>query len=130
MENKMATDIFQRIQVGLDEKLHNVTDFLETASEDEKDVCICDEEQEVQEHIEIIDTSLEKLDDHTLGICEVCHGIVDESLLEMDYTASVCLDHYSDDERRRLESELEMSQVVQRALLPQRTPMISGVEIA
>src|SRR5574342_227883 len=48
----------------------------------------------------------------------------------MDYTAHVCLDHYSDEERQRLESELELSQVVQRALLPQRAPRISGVEIA
>jgi sigma-B regulation protein RsbU (phosphoserine phosphatase) len=126
----MATDIFQRIQVGLDEKLQNVTEFLETASETEKDVCICDEEQEVQEHIHVIDASLEKLEDHVLGICGVCHEVVDESLLEMDYTASVCLDHYSDDERRRLEYELELSQVVQRALMPQRAPIISGLEIA
>jgi phosphoserine phosphatase RsbU/P len=130
MENKMATDIFQRIQVGLDEKLHNVTEFLETASEIEKDVCICDEEQDVQEHIEVIDASLEKLDDHMLGICEICHGVVDHSLLEMDYTSAVCLDHYSDDERRRLEYELELSQVVQRALLPQRAPTIAGMDIA
>lgn len=126
----MAIDIFQRIQVGLDEKLHNVTAFLETASETEKDICICDEEQEVQDHIEVLDASLEKLEDHTLGICEVCHGVVDDSLLEMDYTSAVCLDHYSADERRRLEAELELSQVVQRALMPQRMPIISGVDIA
>jgi sigma-B regulation protein RsbU (phosphoserine phosphatase) len=48
----------------------------------------------------------------------------------MDYTACVCLDHYSEDERRRLESELELSQIVQRALMPQRAPVISGVEVA
>lgn len=126
----MATDIFQRIHVSLDEKLQNVTEFLETASEAEKDVCICDEEEEVQEHLQVIDVSLEKLEDHTLGICEVCHGEVDHSLLEMDYTSAVCLDHYSADERRRLEAELELSQVVQRALLPQRVPFISGVDIA
>jgi sigma-B regulation protein RsbU (phosphoserine phosphatase) len=55
---------------------------------------------------------------------------VDAQLLEMDYTAVVCLDHYSEEERRRLESELELSQVVQRALLPQRMPDIRGVELA
>lgn len=55
---------------------------------------------------------------------------MDAQLLEMDYTAAVCLDHYSDEERRRLESELELSQVVQRALLPQRIPDIRGVELA
>ena len=126
----MALDIFERIQVGLDEKRQNVTEFLETASETEKDVCLCDDDTCIEEHLHVIDESLEKLENNTLGICEVCHGVVDVALLAMDYTACVCLDHYSEAERRRLESELELSQVVQRALLPQRAPQISGVEVA
>ena len=126
----MALDIFQRIQVGLDVKRQNVTEFLETASEEEKDVCLCDDDICIEEHLHVIDESLEKIEDHTLGICEICQGVVDAALLEMDYTAHVCLDHYSEDERRRLESELELSQVVQRALLPQSAPRISGVEVA
>jgi len=126
----MALDIFQRIQTSLDEKHNNVTEFLETASDVEKDVCLCDDEHCVQEHLHVIETSIEKLDGKTLGFCEICHGYVDASYLEMDYTAHVCLEHYSDYERQRLESELELSQIVQRALLPQRTPAISGVEIA
>src|SRR5262245_4189861 len=130
MEKIMALDIFQRIHTSLDEKRQHVTEFLEVASEDEKDVCLCHDSTCVEEHIHVIDESLEKIEEHTLGVCEICHGMVDPSLLEMDYTASVCLDHYSPDERRRLESELEMSQVIQRAFLPQRTPVITGVEIA
>lgn len=126
----MALDIFQRIHVSLDEKRQNVTEFLETASEVEKDVCLGDDTDCVEDHIHVIAESLEKIENHTLGICEVCHGVVDVALLEMDYTSQVCLDHYSEEERRRLESELELSQVVQRALLPQRAPVISGVEVA
>lgn len=126
----MALDIFQRIQIGLDEKRQNVTEFLEAASEVEKDVCLCDDDNCIEEHFQVIDDSLEKVESNLLGICEVCQGIVDHTLLEMDYTAHVCLDHYSDEERRRLESELELSQIVQRALLPQHAPVISGVEIA
>src|SRR5262245_10794085 len=130
MENRMAIDIFQRIQWGLGEKRQNVTEFLETASEEEKDVCLCDDDTCIEEHIHVIDECLEKIGEHTLGICDICHGKVEAELLAMDYTASVCLDHYSDEERRRLESELELSQVVQRALLPQSAPRISGVEVA
>ena len=126
----MALDILQRIQESLDEKRHNVTEFLETATETEKDVCLCDDDHCVQEHLHVIETSLEKLDSEMLGVCEICHGYVDTSRLAMDYTASVCLEHFSDAERRRLESELELSQIVQRALLPQRTPTISGVDVA
>ena len=126
----MALDIFERIHISLDEKRQTVTEFLETASETEMEVCLCDDTECVEEHFQVIDESLEKLENHTLGICEICQGAVEHALLEMDYTAHVCLDHYSDEERRRLESELELSQVVQRALLPQRMPNISGVEVA
>ncbi|HLO17164.1 MAG TPA: PP2C family protein-serine/threonine phosphatase [Anaerolineales bacterium] len=126
----MATELYERIQEGLEEKQKEVIEFLETAPETEKDTCLCDDENLVEEHLHVIETSLEKIDDETLGVCVVCHGYVDAVLLEMDYTSAVCLDHYSDEERRRLESELELSQVVQRALLPQQIPDIRGIELA
>lgn len=126
----MAIDIYQHIQAGLVEKRQNVAEFLGTASEAEKDNCLCDDTQVVEEHFHVIDDSLSKIENHALGVCTICHGLVDPNLLEMDYTAAVCLDHYSDAERRRLESELELSQIVQRALLPQSMPVISGVEVA
>ena len=126
----MAIETLERIQISLDEKRQNLTEFLETASEEEKDTCLCDDEHCIQEHLHVIENSLVEIDNETLGLCEICHGYVETRRLEMDYTAHVCLDHYSDEERRRLESELELSQIVQRALLPQRVPNIKGVELA
>lgn len=126
----MAIDIYQHIQAGLVEKRQALNGFLEVASETEKDCCLCEDENCIDEHLHVIDESLGKIEEGTLGICTVCQGIVDESLLEMDYTAHVCLDHYSEDERRRLEAELELSQIVQRSLMPHRAPVIAGVEVA
>ncbi|HUE97835.1 MAG TPA: PP2C family protein-serine/threonine phosphatase [Anaerolineales bacterium] len=126
----MVIELYERIQEGLEEKQKEITEFLETAPETEKEICLGNDENCVETHLHVIESSLEKIDDNTLGVCVVCHGYVDASLLEMDYTAAVCLDHYSEEELRRLESELELSQVVQRALLPQRVPNISGVELA
>jgi len=126
----MVTELYGRIQEGLEEKQKEITEFLDVAPELEKDLCLGNDDHCVETHLHVIETSLEKIDDQTLGICVVCHGYVDPELLEMDYTAAVCLDHYSDEERRRLEAELELSQVVQRALLPQRVPTIRGVELA
>ncbi len=126
----MATDMYQHIHVRLDEKRHNITEFLESATESQKDTCLCSDEHCVEDHLQVIETSLIKIEDGTLGVCEICYGHLEVGRLEMDYTASVCLDHYSDEERRRLESELELSQIVQRALLPQRMPNIEGVELA
>lgn len=126
----MVTELYERIQEGLEEKQKELTEFLETAPETEKQLCRGNDKGCIETHLHVIETSLEKIDDQTLGVCVVCHGIVDAQLLEMDYTVAVCLDHYSEAERRRLESELELSQVVQRALLPQRIPDIRGVELA
>jgi sigma-B regulation protein RsbU (phosphoserine phosphatase) len=126
----MVIELYERIQEGLAEKQREIVEFLETAPEPEKDLCLCDDENCVETHLDVIESCLEKIEDKTLGVCVVCQGHVDASLLEMDYTAMVCLDHYSDEERRRLEAELELSQVVQRALLPQSVPYIRGVELA
>lgn len=126
----MALEILERIETSLVEKQHAITEFLETASEAEKDTYLCADDHCVQEHLHVISASLEKFENKTLGLCEICHAYVEPSRLAMDYTASICLDHYSEAEMRRLESELELSQIVQRALLPQNVPVISGVEVA
>ncbi len=125
----MATNIFQRIQGGLITKRQNLTEFLTSASEEKIDLC-CEDAREVQTHLHVIEAALEKVEDQTLGLCAVCHGQVEPGLLEMDYTSSVCLEDLSELERRRLEAELELSAIVQRALLPQMSPEIPGVELA
>ncbi len=127
----METNILHRIQRSLLEKRTNVTKWLETSPEPEIECCLPGEsEQSVKEHLHVIGVTLEKAGNETLGVCEVCKGRVDESLLEIDYTASICLDHLSDQEKRNLETELEFSVEVQRALLPQGAPSIPGLEVA
>jgi sigma-B regulation protein RsbU (phosphoserine phosphatase) len=125
----MAINLLQQIQGGLATKRQNLTEFLETAPDDKRELC-CEDEHKVRAHLQVIETALEKAEEQTLGICEICHGHVDPSVLEMDYTISVCLEHFSEEERRRLEAELELSQIVQRALLPQIAPDIPGVEVS
>lgn len=125
----MATDIYQRIQGGLAEKRQNLVDFLDSASEEKIDLC-CLDEREIQAQLQVIETTLEKAEHETLGICTVCYGHVDPGMLELDYTSHVCLDHFSGPERRRLEEELRLSQIIQRGLLPQAPPKIPGVELA
>jgi sigma-B regulation protein RsbU (phosphoserine phosphatase) len=88
------------------------------------------DETAVEEHLNVINESLEKIEEGTFGICEICNEPVDDELLRMDYTATVCLGHYTEEELRQLENELELSQVVQRALLPQQSPTIPGMNIA
>ena len=128
---QMETEVIHHIQEGLIEKKTNLEDWREATPEETKEVCLCSEDEVLlQDHLQVIDTCLHKINEGTFGICEICHEPVDSELLQMDYTASVCLGHYTEAELRQLESELELSQVVQRAVLPQRIPFIAGFDIA
>jgi len=130
MDEKLDEKLSGRIQKSLVEKRENLYHWLEGTPAGEKQVALAEDEACVEPHLEVIEASLEEAAEGTLGLCEVCHGYVDDALLEMDYTAHVCLEHYSDEERGRLEAELELSQVVQRALLPQQLPGIPGLDVA
>ncbi len=127
----MEGKLFEDIRTALEEKQANLTEWLEQAPEDQKEVLLGPaEESEVQHQLEHIEVALDHLHQGVLGVCEVCHGVVDENLLQMDYTSCICLDHYSDEQRRQLENELELSQNLQRALLPRQIPSIPGMEVA
>lgn len=86
--------------------------------------------REVQACLHDLDAAIAKAADGVLGICKICHDYVDGRLLMMDYNSCVCLAHFSPQERRQLEWELEQSQVVQRALLPQEVPQTPGLDVA
>ena len=121
----------ETIQNGLTKTRENLYHWLESTAEEKQEIQLgLTNECCVEDHLEVIDESLQKIEEGTFGICEICHEAVDDELLTMDYTATVCLGHYSEDELRQLESELEMSQVVQRALLPQQAPSIPGLNVA
>jgi sigma-B regulation protein RsbU (phosphoserine phosphatase) len=127
----MEEKLYEDIRIALEEKEANLNDWLENASEEEKRLYLGPAGQgAVDAQIEHIDNALQELEQGRLGVCDVCHGMVDDNLLELDYTSCVCLDHYSDEQRRELEAELELSQTLQRALLPQQMPPISGLDIA
>lgn len=127
----MQTSIINRIREGLLEKKESLEQWQVATPEPTKQMELgYADESAVQTELELIDTSLEQIGQGSYGICEVCQYPVDSELLQMDFTTTVCLGHYTEDELRQLESELELSQVVQRALLPQQVPSISGYDIA
>jgi phosphoserine phosphatase RsbU/P len=127
----MDPDFFQRVESGLLEKQENLNQWLqETPTEKRQRQIGLQGEEPIQAHLEVIETAVEKAEEHILGLCEVCHDYVDPSLLEMDYTACVCLEHYSAREREQLEMELEFLQTVQLALLPQQPPEIPELKLA
>jgi len=127
----MQTSVINLIREGLLEKKENLQNWQVATPDAEKQIQLGSvDETAVDAELNVIDTSLEKMEEGTYGICEICHESVDTELLQMDFTATVCLGHYSEEELRQLESELELSQVVQRALLPTQVPSIPKYDIA
>ena len=127
----MEKIVNEEIRKGLNETGDNLYHWLESAPEAKQEIC-CGAEDEtcLEEHLNVIHSALEKIDEGTFGICEICNQPVDDELLRMDYTSTVCLGHYTEEELRQLENELELSQIVQRSLLTQQAPSIPGMNIA
>jgi phosphoserine phosphatase RsbU/P len=127
----MEKDFQELIQTRLQDKRKNLETWLETETQEEK-CCRLENSGEpaVVEQLIVLDHTLGKLEDESLGVCSVCHGHIEESVLAVDYTASFCLDCLSEEQRRQLEAELEFSSEIQRALLPNEAPAIPGLDIA
>jgi len=127
----METPILERVRTGLLEKRVGLTEWLRKTPPLKKGVLLGPStEQAVHTHLSDIDNSITEAESGTLGLCEVCQDYVETDLLEIDYMACVCISHFSEEEVRHLENELELAQSVQKALLPQEVPIIPSLEIA
>ncbi len=127
----MDTKIVQRIRENLQRQRHSLFEWLSHTSPRTKKIHLGNaDEQAVANHLQILDDALGKADARTLGLCKVCNDYVESSRLEMDFTACVCIDHYSAEERRKLEAELELAHKVQKSLLPQYLPEIPRMQVA
>lgn len=123
--------LFQRFHLSLLEQRQNLTDWLSSTPAAKKQLRLGPtNEQAIHAHLQVLDTAIKKAEDQTLGLCEVCHDYIEPGQLEIDYASCVCLEHLSDEEKKRLELELELATKVQQALLPKQTPEIPGMAIA
>ncbi|MFC2053567.1 SpoIIE family protein phosphatase [Chloroflexota bacterium] len=127
----MEAPILERMRTGILEKQDGLTEWLRTTPRHKKGVLLGPStEQAVHTHLSDIENSITEAESGTLGLCEVCQEYVETDLLEIDYKARVCITHFSEEEVRHLENELELAQSVQQALLPREVPIIPGLEIA
>lgn len=127
----MDQGLLSRIRTSLKSKRDTLSDWVQTAPPEVLEHALGPVGRDAfDHHLEVIDTALEQAQNDELGICNVCHEPVEARLIEMDYTACVCISHFSDEERRNLENELELAGAVQRSLLPQQPPEIPNLEFA
>lgn len=127
----MRASVAEKFRGSLSEKHGQLQEWIRTATPDQKAMHLGQStEAGVQSHLQTIEHSIEEVELGTLGTCGVCHESVEIDRLEVDYTCCVCLDHFSPEEIRDLERELELAQTVQRTLLPRAIPAIPGLDIA
>jgi RNA polymerase-binding transcription factor DksA len=130
-ELHMDVTTFPHIRENLEEKRQALADwFAYTQAEHRQMHLGTAVESQFADHLHRIDGVIARTDEGTYGLCDVCHEYIGIQHLEMDYTASVCIDHFTEPEVRQLERELELAQSVQRALLPREIPSIPGLELA
>ncbi|MBL8061831.1 MAG: PP2C family protein-serine/threonine phosphatase [Anaerolineales bacterium] len=127
----MSTKLCDEVQTHLEETRINLTHWVEATPEEKQRTCLGSADGVcVEEHLHVIDETLAKIKDGKFGVCKICQHEVETQLLQMDYTSAVCLGHFSEEELRQLESELELSQIIQRGLLPSEIPFVDGLNIA
>lgn len=73
-----------------------------------------------------VDSALERIDNHTFGICDVCHDPIEEDRLITDPLICVCLDHLNEAQRRSLEDDLSLAHEIQKNMLPSKNLEIEG----
>ena len=104
----MDTVSLQRFRENLVRQKQNLMDWMLGTPAEKKEICLGPlAAGEVQCRIDKLEEAIEKTNEQTFGLCTVCHEDVNTPQLEMDFTATVCLDHYSEDQKRRLEADLE-----------------------
>lgn len=77
-----------------------------------------------------VDQALARIEDGTLGVCQVCQGTVEQDRILRDPLTSVCLDCLTPHQQRALEYDLELAARIQNGLLPATDVAITGWEIA
>lgn len=73
-----------------------------------------------------VDAALERLDDGSFGVCDVCHEPIETERLIANPLTCTCLDHLSDREHRALEQDLDLLGQFQRRLLPDGNLQFDG----
>jgi sigma-B regulation protein RsbU (phosphoserine phosphatase) len=75
-----------------------------------------------------VDSALERMNGDSYGLCEVCHGTIEEERLVADPLAQNCLGCLTPDQRTALEQDLDLASRIQTQLLPNKNLKFNGWE--
>ncbi|HLH08166.1 MAG TPA: SpoIIE family protein phosphatase [Terriglobales bacterium] len=77
-----------------------------------------------------VDLALERIDHGAFGVCEHCHGSVEDEQLLTNPLARFCLECLPPEQQRMLERDLELAAQIQMRLLPKRNMRVDGWNVA
>jgi len=80
----------------------------------------------LQSLLEQVDDALERMEEGSYGLCEVCRDSIESDRLIADPLVRFCLDHLSREERQDLERDLQLAARVQQGLLPEKSTSRHG----
>ncbi|MBI5471200.1 MAG: SpoIIE family protein phosphatase [Ignavibacteriae bacterium] len=127
----METTVLRKFRDNLERQRQNLLDWLNGTPDGEKKIRLgLATESDLLARLQKLDDTIHQTTHDTFGKCDVCHEDVGADTLEMDFTSCVCIDHFSAEQKRQLEQDLELSHKVQKALLPKDPPSIPGMRIA
>lgn len=75
-----------------------------------------------------VDSALERMDNGTYGLCEVCHDPIEDYRLQQDPLMKFCLDHLTTKQQKELEQDLKLASKIQNTLLPRNDATVDGWE--
>jgi sigma-B regulation protein RsbU (phosphoserine phosphatase) len=77
-----------------------------------------------------VDAALERLNDGSYGICDICHESIEPEYLRVEPLVRVCLSHLSVEQQRAVERDLQLAAEVQGNLLPTRDVQVPGWDLS
>lgn len=85
---------------------------------------------ELLELLQRVDAALERMENHSYGLCAVCHDPIEPERLLADPLVEVCLDHLTPSQQKALEADLALAARVQQGLLPPENVTPAGWEVS
>ncbi len=76
-----------------------------------------------------VDSALERMDNGSYGLCDVCHDPIEPEWLRADPLVRICLSHLTPQQQRAFEQDLDLASRIQGALLPKPSVAFEGWDI-
>lgn len=111
------------LQTGLRSQLQDRRQRLERIAERTSN-------DQIQRLLEEVDAALLRLEEGSLGICEVCHDAIEPERFMADPLTRFCIGHLPPEQQRALEADLELAAELQVKLLPDKSFPVDGWHVS